>query len=815
MVGKHHLGALGAPLALVALLAALQGLSPRRAEALPARDRLDRCAVVAWMDVDGREAIERCRRLHLGYAYRAWFNWAGQYPYLQRWVVPELQATGAVFGGGVTFPAYYPHQRAPEGFQGRPERDEDWLTCSPRGVPQKVADSYYHGSLYEPRYRNWIDANAREQIRLGVDAISFDEICGALSPPAGGYDKPCLDQFRTYLLAKYAGLTPAEWKARFDIAKPDAFDYRQYLADHGWLDTPETGANPLAPEFGNYNGWLEGRSNQHPYHEEGSFRRQAWLGIWQGIVDATRRCGREAGRDLLVSANGLAPFVDVQDFALLFARPGTLQSGLDGSISILDRWHSYLVDSRERYGLNIPVMGHHDWHDAKTNPDIYDLPVREQNMFLRLYSAEAYAAGGFYCFSEGGGGGIYAPDSATHPTQEQLAGFYQQYASFYARCFPKGSFSGTVATNTPHLAVKAWYQPGLRRVLVHLINHNWDATKRDIVPQSSISVTVQGGTLGSRLRAWIVSPDFADAKPLPVTVADGCVKATVPSLQYYDVLVLEPQPAAAAFGALAGTVTESHGRPVAGATVSLWGTDLRATTDQQGRYRFPRVSAEGPAAGFYEINAEAPGYWPGRAQGVRVQAGATTTQPMAIRSRDLIEDFEAGAGAWLQMSRPARPYAAGMRVAQSTCPDGGATACVISLSRKGSDGHEGDRAEATRDTPVTEVVRGVSGNFDAETDEVRFWAKSLSGPARVQLILREYDSIWDLSEGPKSPSHATELTIEPGAWHKYVVPLSSLRPLNAVPLRKERVRLLLLRALEDAPTRVALDELAVHSIPKP
>ena len=804
---RHRAGVVRGSAAFLALAC---GLPLGRAAAPSARERLDRTAVFVWVEMDGREGLERCRRLHAGYVYRGWFNWAGQYPYLQRWVGPAVQDMGAVFSGGVTVPAYYPHQRVPEHFRDWSGREEEeWVTRSTRGEPTRIADAYYHGSLYHPGYREFVLANAQEQVDLGVDAIAFDEICGVVTPPGEGYDQACLDQFREYLLRKYAHLPTAAWQARFGIADPGTFDYRRYLADHGWLDDPETAANPLASEFGRYSPWLDGRANQYPYHEEGSFRRQAWLEFWQWLTSATRTHAREGGREVLVSANGLAPFTDLQEFALLFAKPGDLVGHLDGSPSVLDRWHSFVVDSWERYGLDVPVMGHHDYHDPAANPDMLDLPPPEQVVYLRLYSAEAYAAGGFYCFNQGGGGDYYSPDPATYATMDQLAGFYQQYASLYARCFPKKPFRRAVVTDTPHVTTQGWAQPELRRVAVHLINHNWDPEAHDVVPQQAVAVTLWGDLPAGPLRAVVVSPDRSEPVPVPVEACEGGARVTVLELRYYGVVVVEHQPTGPRFGELAGTVTESHGRPVRGATVSLWGTGLRARTDARGHFRFPRVPADGPAAGFYEVNAVASGYWPARASGVQVRTGTGVRQDLRVCGRALLDDFEAGVGAWFQMARPARPWAAGMRAVRSTCPDGGRGACVVSLSSAGSDGASGDQAKASRDTPVQEVVRGIAGAVGPEAVGLSFWARSLAAPARVQLVLRQYDSTWDLADPRRSPSQAAEVTVRSGPWQRYVVPFDSLRPLDGAALQPEEARLLLLRVPDEAPARIALDEITV------
>jgi hypothetical protein len=221
------------------------------------------------------------------------------------------------------------------------------------------------------------------------------------------------------------------------------------------------------------------------------------------------------------------------------------------------------------------------------------------------------------------------------------------------------------------------------------------------------------------------------------------------------------------------------------------------------------VPADGPTAGFYEVNAEAPDYWPSRAPGVQIRGGATVHQDLRIRARGLLEDFEQGVGSWFQIARPARPWAVGLKPVDSTCPEGGKGAAIVSLSSAGSDGFQGDHARAEWDRPVKEIVRGVSGDLGAGAEGVRFWARSLSGRVRVQMVLREYDLVWDLSDRPKSASHAAEIPIEPGRWQQYVVPFRRLQPLDGVPLNLNRVRLLLFRALDEKPIRVALDEIEI------
>lgn len=765
-----------------------------------AGERLSRAAVYVWVDVDGRKGLEQCRRLHAGFLYRGFFNWAGQYPYLQRWVVPTSQEWGAVFCGGTSVPAYYPGQRPPEHFGAPPgTRQTEWYNGNAAGTPQLCANSYYQGSIYHPRYRQWILDNAREQIDLGVDAITYDEIDGALGGVNCGYDKPCLDQFKDYLLRKYAGLSRDGWQTRFGIADPSTFDYRRYLTDKGWLANPETNDNPLAGEFGHYNPWLLGRTNEHPYHEPGSFRHEAWLRHWNELANETRRYGVSIGRPVLVTANGLAPFTDVQDFALLYARPGEMKGHLDGSLSVLDRWHCFVTDSRERYGLAVPVMGHHDWHNAATNPDLPDLPLPEQIVYLHLYSAEAYAAGGFYCFNAGGGGAGYTQDPGTFPTMEKLAGFYQQYASFYAPCFAKLAFRGSVSTDLPGAAVAAWWQPGRERVLVHVINHAWDRDRHDVIDQPNVNLMVRGALPSGDLHAWVVSPDFDGPRRLDVSMDDGAARVCLPGLRYYDVVVLERRASPAPAGQLSGTVTDSHDQPLPGATVTLWGTPIRATTDKLGRYLLA-APTDGPAAGFYEINVDAPDYWPGRAIGVQFNPHSAMERNFRLHQRMILEDFENGLGGWLQFSRPARPWAAGVAL-------GGKGAAIVTLSSTGSDGSAENEQKTAASQPVREVVRGVAGAPWPEAAAICFQARALDQPARLQVVLRECASNWDLGDPAKSPSHAAEISIAPGQLREYRVPLSSMRDLDGLTMNPERVSLLILRALEPQVARVDLNEI--------
>lgn len=81
-----------------------------------------------------------------------------------------------------------------------------------------------------------------------------------------------------------------------------------------------------------------------------------------------------------------------------------------------------------------------------------------------------------------------------------------------------------------------------------------------------------------------------------------------------------PATAAAQGGRIAGTVTDSSGGVVAGATVTVIGPGARATTDGDGRY-----SIAGVEPGTYQLRAQSIGLHPVTIRGISVRAGETAT----------------------------------------------------------------------------------------------------------------------------------------------------------------------------------------------
>lgn len=90
-------------------------------------------------------------------------------------------------------------------------------------------------------------------------------------------------------------------------------------------------------------------------------------------------------------------------------------------------------------------------------------------------------------------------------------------------------------------------------------------------------------------------------------------------------------------GAIAGTVTDSEGGVLPGATVeatAVGGGTLVATTDQRGDYRFPRVPP-----GVYTVTVQLEGFQPAETTGVSVTLGKATSANFELQVGEFTEEI--------------------------------------------------------------------------------------------------------------------------------------------------------------------------------
>jgi TonB-linked SusC/RagA family outer membrane protein len=97
-------------------------------------------------------------------------------------------------------------------------------------------------------------------------------------------------------------------------------------------------------------------------------------------------------------------------------------------------------------------------------------------------------------------------------------------------------------------------------------------------------------------------------------------------------LAAEPAPAQAQGGTVTGVVTTEAERPVAGARVSIQGTQRAATTGANGRF-----TLTGVPAGTHTLTASAPGYGIQLAEGVAVTAGQTRVVNFELTAEDALQ----------------------------------------------------------------------------------------------------------------------------------------------------------------------------------
>jgi hypothetical protein len=462
---------------------------------------------------------------------------------------------GVVFVGSGTASVIFPPDFAtPAVFDDMSTRDADNAP-----VPhEEVAVDARRGNMFNPAYRRYLLGWAKIQIDGGVDGLNFDEVLSGFSGGRKygfngneGFDDYALAGFNRYLLAKYPAFTAADWKSRFgmtddNIVRSDVpandldrnFNYRRYLRAHGWNTNPLIGANPLRPEWGD-------AVDNRMYADDMSFVVSSLRRFWKDMVDELRAyAASTAHRQLLITSNGLLPFVDFNSVGMYPFNPDeqtpdfrgadyvpVVDGHLNGAKSLQANYR-YLKNKSNEIAGAVPVVVFIDWPtDMMTN--YLNLPLSEKLDYWRIFGAEAYANGIFPAF--------HLKDTIGEPTAEQSGtlSFFQTYSQFYRdhRVLYRDTTYATEAVRVGAANVAASLLSarggGSARAL-HLVNHNY---AQAIVPQTGFRVEVDLASCPRRVT--MVSPDFAGSKLPASTCQGGRLAVTVDRLDAYDVLVFE------------------------------------------------------------------------------------------------------------------------------------------------------------------------------------------------------------------------------------------------------------------------------------
>lgn len=476
---------------------------------------------------------------------------AADYDFTQ---IARYHDKGIVFMGSGTASVIFP-QDFPT-----PEVFADMVTRDAENVPvphDEIGIAGAHrGNMFNPAYRDYLLGWAKIQIDGGVDGLNFDEVLSGFSGGQKygfngneGFDDHTVADFNRYLLAKYPAFTAADWKSRFamtdeNIVRADVpaddlaanFNYREYLLANGWHRNPVNLANPLAPEWGDV-------TDNRMYADNLSFTVSYLRRYWKQMVDELRAYARRtANRDLLISSNGLLPYVDFNSVGMYPWNPDEstpdyrgadyvpmVDGHLNGAKSLQANYRYLKTKNREIAG-DVPVAVFIDWPtDMMTN--YLNLPLAEQQDYWRIFGAEAYANGLFPSF--------HLKDTVGSPTAEQQGtlDFFETYTRFYRdnRSLFRDNDLGTqpMRVGVGDVAGSLLVQRGTGARTVHLVNHNYD---RAIVPQTGVTVEVDLPTCPRRVT--MVSPDFTGSKTPAFSCRPGGLTVTVDRLDYYDVLVL-------------------------------------------------------------------------------------------------------------------------------------------------------------------------------------------------------------------------------------------------------------------------------------
>jgi hypothetical protein len=543
------------------MLALVVPIPPVAAGAEPTLDRGRRGAadftVFGFSQSDVHQEDPQVYRLDPDINIRAIGKWStngdepGDYNFAQ---IGRYHNLGITFMGSGTASVIFPQDFAsPMIFQDMVTRDAD---NAPVPHDEIGIEGAHRGNLFNPAYRGYLLRWAKIQIDGGVDGLNLDEVNGGFSGGLKygfngneGFDDYTIADFNRYLLEKYRTFTAADWRERFgmtddnliraDVPPDDLvanFNYRDYLRANGWNLNPLTAANPLASEWGRV-------TANRMYADDTSFTAVYLRRYWMGMVHELRTYARRrTGHDILITSNGLLPYVDFNSVGMYPFNPDeqtpdfrgadyvpVVNGHLNGAKSLQANYRYLYQTSREIAG-DVPVVVFIDWpNDMMTN--YLSLPLSEKQDYWQIFGAEAYANGIFPAF--------HLKDTVGNPTAEEygMLGFFQTYSQFYRDhgYLYRNNRYGTeaVRVGVSNVSASVLASRGSRVRTVHLVNHNHD---RGIIPQTGFDVEVDVGSCPRRVT--MVSPDFAGAKRLPSSCRHGTLRVTVDQLKYYDVLVL-------------------------------------------------------------------------------------------------------------------------------------------------------------------------------------------------------------------------------------------------------------------------------------
>jgi hypothetical protein len=117
-------------------------------------------------------------------------------------------------------------------------RTADGQTLREKGLP------FAHACINNATFRDFFQGRLQTIVDSGADGVHIDELPTRYFTQHEGYCEACMAGLRDFLASKY---TAADLQSRYGIADIQAFDFREYLAAEGNLETPPR--SPLHKEW--------------------------------------------------------------------------------------------------------------------------------------------------------------------------------------------------------------------------------------------------------------------------------------------------------------------------------------------------------------------------------------------------------------------------------------------------------------------------------------------------------------------------------------------------------------------------------------
>ncbi len=517
---------------------------------------LSRVTVAAFSQVNVDGSDPQVLTLTPDLVPRAWGQWdtSGLKATDYAFAYPRsCQAARVTFVGGLTASVIFVDEMSTADFSDEVGRD---ASGNPIAHPEIVAGAY-RGALASPGFRQRLVDVAELQIDGGIDGLFFDEVnssyIGASYSGNEGFDDHDVADFGRFLCLTRGG-SPSTLAALqivagdgYDCSSPDpgaAFDYRGYLARLGVAGAPLGPSNPLAA--------LWGKTTQNrPDPSQGTFVQvYPSLVYWQSIVATVRSYARaKYGKEILITTNGIFPFVDFQSVGLYDYNPdGPGPKGFDyapltgtapdvhydGTRSFMPAFASLKASSDRIVGAvggqPVPLLLFLDWPTDTINR-YYAMPTAERQDYIRVALAEAYAYGEWFSLP------LATTTDTSTATALGMMSFFQSIRAFYEahaalfRVARDAAAPATVAQSS--IAIRTTTLADGRTV-VHLVNHAYAA---GFVAQQGVVVTLPLPRAPSVVT--LASPDFTADQPAAIAYASGQLTVNVGTLLSSTVVVVQ------------------------------------------------------------------------------------------------------------------------------------------------------------------------------------------------------------------------------------------------------------------------------------